>query len=53
MKKRGNTTKRLTLPNATAFTSPKHKKKQIVTARSRPNRASCTGKNLQKNKKYK
>ena len=49
----GNTTKRITLPKKIVTSNPQGKKKQIETTIDRLNRASYTGKNLQKNKKYK
>ena len=48
-----NTTKRITLPKKIATTNPEGKKKQIKATIDRLNRASCSSKNLQKNKKCK
>ena len=47
----GNTTRRITMPKKITIKNPEDKKKQLSATIDYLNRASCTGKNLQKNKK--
>ena len=47
----GNITKRITMFKKIAITNPEDKKKENSTSIDYLNRASCTGKNLQKNNK--